>query len=503
MEFTASKLPAILQPPVLKDEEGTRVARVVHVLCLMIFLGLVLDAFHTALDRQWRTIGVMAGGGVGILLSFWLCHAGRLVWSTRLLVFTVLATATVLVCVAGEGIHDVVIMVYPSSLVIASQILPRRSFIAYTVVMILSVAGVVTAEMQGILVNRWSLMTRWSDLVDISIILLCTAVAVELLTESLRKSLFRSRRNEEALAAGNLELERQAECLRRSEENYKEIFNATSEAIMVHDAKSGGILDVNRATLEMYGYSREEMLRLRANDLSIGNAPYSDVEAMSWMRRAQESGPQVFEWRGKRKNGELFWAEVALKGTNIGGEGRVMAVVRDVSKRKDAEEKLRESRQILRSVLDTIPVRVFWKDEHLNYLGCNRPFAMDAGLSSPEAVVGKSDFDLVWKQGADGYRKVDRHVIYSGVPKLQYEEPRLAADGRNIWLRMSKAPLLDGDGKIRGVLACYEDITEYRKLEEQLRQAQKMEAFGQLAGGVAHDFNNILTVILSHASLLE
>jgi len=272
---------------------------------------------------------------------------------------------------------------------------------------------------------------------------------------------------------------------------------------MVHDVANGDILDVNRTIMEMYGYSRDEMLRLKLNDLSLGTPPYSGEDMMRWIRRAVETGPQVFEWRSRRKNGELFWAEVALKSTSIGGEGRIMVVVRDVSKRKNAEEDLRESRQILRSVLDTIPVRVFWKDENLKYLGCNRPFAMDAGLSSPGEIVGKSDFDLVWKKDAGNFRRVDLQVIDSGVPKLQYEEQRVVADGRKIWLRMSKTPLLDGSEKIRGVLGCCEDITEYRKLEEQLRQAQKMDAFGQLAGGVAHDFNNILTIILSHASLLE
>jgi PAS domain S-box-containing protein len=503
MESTASNPPPILKPPLEQDEEEIRISRVVRVLCLMISLGLMLSAIHTAMDGQWKTIGIMAGGEIGVLLSFWLCLAGRLVWSTRLLVFTVLATATVLVCLAGDGIHDVVIMVYPSSLVVASQILPRRSFIAYAVVLILSVAAVVTSEIQGYLVTRWSALTRWSDLVDISIILLVTAVAVEMLTESLRKSLFRSQRNEEALEAGNLELARQAECLRRSEENYREIFNATSEGIMVHDAANGEILDVNRTTMEMYGYSRDEMLRLKINDLSPGESPYSEAEAMRWFQRAVEVGPQIFEWMGRRKSGEFFWAEVALKSTNIGGEGRVMAVVRDVSKRKDAEEKLRESRQILLSVLDTIPVRVFWKDENLNYLGCNRPFAIDAGFSSPEEIIGKTDSDLVWKEHARNYRKADMQIIDSGIPKMQQEEPRVTADGRKIWLRMSKTPLLDGSEKVRGLLGSYEDITDYRKLESQLRQAQKMDAFGQLAGGVAHDFNNILTVILSHASLLE
>ncbi|MEI8342850.1 MAG: PAS domain S-box protein, partial [Verrucomicrobiota bacterium] len=334
MESNTSKIPTFLYPPVLKDQEQARVARIVHIFCLMVSLGLVLAAINPAMSRQWTVINIMVGGEVGILLAFRLCHAGMMAWSTRWLVLTLLILATSLVCLAGQGIHDAAILVYPSALVLAGQILTRRSFIACVVVMILSVAGVVTAEMQGMLVNQWSLLTRWSDLVDISIILLITSIAVEILAESLRKSLFRSH---------------------RSEANYDEIFNATSEVIIFHDAETGDILDVNNATLKMFGYSREEILSQKINELSLGKCPYSAEETMGWIHHPAETGPKILVWHCQRKNGTWFWGEVTLKSTNIGGEGRIMIVMRDISERKLIEEKLYESQQMLRSVMDTIP----------------------------------------------------------------------------------------------------------------------------------------------------
>ncbi|MBM3420777.1 MAG: PAS domain S-box protein [Bacteroidetes bacterium] len=119
-------------------------------------------------------------------------------------------------------------------------------------------------------------------------------------------------------------------------------------------------------------------------------------------------------------------------------------------------------------VLNTVPVRVFWKDLNLIYLGCNKPFAEDAGFSDPADVVGKSDFDMGWLKHAELYRSDDRHVIETGQPKLGYEEPQTTPDGRSILLRTSKVPLRDKEGKIIGVLGTYEDITHQRITEDTL-----------------------------------
>jgi PAS domain S-box-containing protein len=141
----------------------------------------------------------------------------------------------------------------------------------------------------------------------------------------------------------------------------------------------------------------------------------------------------------------------------------------EIEVRKKAEQALLESQQMLQSVLDTIPVRVFWKDLDSNYLGCNRPFALDAALQSPEEIVGRNDFEMGWAEQAELYRSDDRFVLKTGSPKLGYEEPQTTPDGRRIWLRTNKVPLLDTEGRIRGVLGTYEDITGSKRMEEALR----------------------------------
>lgn len=143
--------------------------------------------------------------------------------------------------------------------------------------------------------------------------------------------------------------------------------------------------------------------------------------------------------------------------------------IRDITERKEAEESLIKSLDLLRSVVENVPIRVFWKDIELRYLGCNKAFAHDAGMSFPEELIGMDDFQMGWSKQADLYRADDKHVMDSNKPKLGYEEPQSTPDGHTIWLRSSKVPLHDAKGKVIGMLGIYDDITERKKVEETLQ----------------------------------
>ena len=184
-------------------------------------------------------------------------------------------------------------------------------------------------------------------------------------------------------------------------------------------------------------------------------------------------------------------------------------MAQEIEVRKQAEAALEEHRATLRQILDTIPQAIFWKDTESVYLGCNRVFAQAAGLSDPEMVRGKTDFDLPWpKEEAKAYRAGDQQVISTTKSKLHIIEPLQRMDGNRIWIDTSKVPLRDVKGEVQGVLGVYADITEKIRAEEekkdleiQLRQAQKMESIGTLAGGIAHDFNNILSIIFGFTDM--
>ena len=123
-------------------------------------------------------------------------------------------------------------------------------------------------------------------------------------------------------------------------------------------------------------------------------------------------------------------------------------------------------------IIDTAPVRIFWKDLQGRYLGCNPDFARDAGQAAPVNVIGRTDHDLTWAAHADLYRNDDRAVMASGVARLGFEEPLAAGDGHARWLRTSKVPLRGPAGDVIGVLGVYEDITGQKQAQAQLRASE-------------------------------
>ncbi|MEL7331253.1 MAG: PAS domain-containing protein [Cyanobacteria bacterium J06560_2] len=127
-----------------------------------------------------------------------------------------------------------------------------------------------------------------------------------------------------------------------------------------------------------------------------------------------------------------------------------------------------ESRQILQQVIDTVPAVIFWKDCNSHYLGCNQAFAQIAGKDTVEEIVGKNDYDLVWKkEESDWFVSCDQRIMKADRSELDILEPQLQAGGRQAWLNTSKIPLHDSNGKVSGILGLIEDITEKKEAEDQ------------------------------------
>jgi PAS domain S-box-containing protein len=138
-----------------------------------------------------------------------------------------------------------------------------------------------------------------------------------------------------------LETERQ-ELVERAAANYRTIFNSSHDVILVHDAANGAILAANRRIADVFGYSPNEALRLSIADLLLGEPPYSEAEALDYFQKSLERESLTFEFRCRRKDKTPFWAEVDLVACTLDGEARVLAVIQDVTPRKESEQALRE-----------------------------------------------------------------------------------------------------------------------------------------------------------------
>jgi PAS domain S-box-containing protein len=128
-----------------------------------------------------------------------------------------------------------------------------------------------------------------------------------------------------------------------SERSYREVFDGTGEAMLIQDAETGGMVDANQAWLSLFGCTREEAFQLGPDDLSLGSPPYDAEAVAERTRRAVREGKQTFDWLSRRRGGELFWSEVSLQAACIGGQTRVLAVVRDIDARRRAEDQLKEA----------------------------------------------------------------------------------------------------------------------------------------------------------------
>jgi two-component system NtrC family sensor kinase len=259
----------------------------------------------------------------------------------------------------------------------------------------------------------------------------------------------------------------------KNEERYKTFLDSIEDGCYELDL-AGNMTFFNARLPEISGYSQEEMLG--KNYRYYSDEQNAQILLKTYHDVFKTGNPcKGLQFELIRKDGSRVCLEssITLIRDSYGNPTGFRGIVRDISDRKRTQEALRESQQMLRLVLDTIPTRVFWKDKDLIYQGCNRQLALDAGFSSPEEIMGKDDFAFVWSDRAELYRADDRSVMDTGMPKLDYEEPVTMLDGGMRWVRKHKIPLLDAKDRVKGVLCTYEDITERKQMEDELRESRE------------------------------
>jgi two-component system cell cycle sensor histidine kinase/response regulator CckA len=280
--------------------------------------------------------------------------------------------------------------------------------------------------------------------------------------------------------------------LRESEEKYRHLFELESDAIFLIDNEMGRILEVNAAASALYGYSREELLQKKNTDLSAepDQTTKATLEGWTWV-------PVRFHCK---KDGTIFPVEITASHFTWRGRSVHVAAIRDITERLRAEQALRESELQYRTTLDSMGDVIHVVDTDLRFTLVNTAFKQwtkESGLETE--VIGRTLFGI-FPFLPDRIRDEYHQVFNSGKTLITEESTQLS--GMEFISETRKIPIFEG-GRVTRVVTVIRDITERVRLEEQLRQAQKMEAIGRLTAGIAHDFNNLLTAINGFAALMR
>jgi len=261
--------------------------------------------------------------------------------------------------------------------------------------------------------------------------------------------------------------------LQESEENYRSIFNATNEAIFIHDSITGKILDVNNRMLEMFGYTHEEVLSQNIETFSEGIPPYSRNEALEFIKKTINEGPQVFDWVCRKKDGSLFLSEVSLKKVKIGAIEKIIAVTRDISDRKKTEEALYKSERLFRGYFElgltgmstTTPDKkwVHFNDRLCEILDYSREelqaLTWDS-ITDPKNLEEETrHFEKLISGESDGYTMDKRYI---------------RKDGSIAHVNISVSCLKNQKNEVEYLIAMIQDITERKKAEKALRKSEAL-----------------------------
>lgn len=300
------------------------------------------------------------------------------------------------------------------------------------------------------------------------------------------------------------EFKQAEEALRKSEERYRRLVETTDTGYVIIDNK-GVVLDANPAYVRMSGHGKlDEILGRSVVEWTADEE--KDINARAVTACMRDGSIRNFEITYVDKTGKRTPVEINATVMETEGKQRILSLCRDITSRKLADsqreaaiEALRLRESYLSAIIENQPGLLWMKDREGKFLAVNSKFANSCSLDNPELLVGKTDFDVWPHDLAAGYVADDDRVIKSGKP-VMVEEP-ISDKGDIRWFETFKAPITDKQGMVIGTTGYSRDITERKRMEEELQKTQKLDSLGVLAGGIAHDFNNLLTGIFGYIDL--
>jgi two-component system cell cycle sensor histidine kinase/response regulator CckA len=276
---------------------------------------------------------------------------------------------------------------------------------------------------------------------------------------------------------------------------YRVLLEQTQEAVAV--SVNGRIAYANPACVEMFGYQKP----LLGVPVTIFFAPGSreQIEEIVQHRAAGRPAPELYEAVGLRGDGTTFAVELRVTPVEFEDQVGSQAILRDITGRKRMEAEIRESEERYRLLFERNLAGVYRSTPDGRLLECNRAFAQMMGYASPAEAMAQPG--TAFHANHETREKFLERLRGEG-SLVNYENQARRKDGSLIWIVENVSLLGSEDDGEEILLGTVFDMTDRRRLEEQLLQSQKMEAVGRLAGGIAHDFNNLLTAVAGYSELL-
>jgi PAS domain S-box-containing protein len=289
----------------------------------------------------------------------------------------------------------------------------------------------------------------------------------------------------------------------RSRERLRWFFETAQEGVSILDAENR-VTSVNPRMTEMLGYTIDEIRGKSLADFMDEGEGKLYKEHMGHMK-AGEVSRRYFEFL--HRNGTRIVTLISVSPIfEFGAYNGLLVLVADVSEFRRVQEELRKNLNFLQNLIDTIPIPIFYKTPHDEYIGCNTAFGTFIGRKG-EDIIGKNPFDLLPKEIAEQCHRTTEAVLRNG--SLSPYEFEMNVRGELQQYIGYKALFYGTDGKVGGVVGTMIDITGIKRMEKEkermqleLIQSGKLAALGQLAAGVAHELNNPLTIIMGNMQYL-
>ncbi|MCX6081481.1 MAG: PAS domain S-box protein [Chloroflexi bacterium] len=393
----------------------------------------------------------------------WLLNRAGYVNHSAVLLVTILLMVIQFNVFSGYGIHDVAIIAWPAFIFFTGLLFSSRAIPYFTgLVMLLAVTTRFVPNAQ--------LFSDYSDTGDL-IVLLLILLAFSLIAQSILRS------NQQS-----------AQRLQQAQERFRAIYHSINDAILIHDPQTGVILDINEKMSEMFGYTRSEVLQLgNVLLISSGIPPYTQENALAWIKKTATQGAQHFEWQSKDKSGRLFWVDINMKLATIANQPQVLVSVRDITERKQVEDALEESREKYHGLSEASFEAIFISEKGI----CLEQNQM------AEQMFGYSDSEAIGRSGTEWILPEDRETVLNNMLSgngQPYEVTALRKDG-STFPAIIHGKMMHYKGRTVRVTSM-SDITARKQAEAALQESENMLRRAQEIAHIGHFKFNLTSSLI-------